>query len=347
MINGKDLSFPLACEWQTPVVLDALQRAHCHLAELDRIAAPAVRILTQVLQTQEIQNNAAIAGISATQQDLYECVVCRGGDDSETKTAARYAKAMTDGWGEVRDSAMLPLAAIIRIRQTITDSQTKWRNFADAKMPTAPPPPQVPILMTKLEKYMHENTSTDPLVRMAVMHRRFCNIRPFDSGNGGTGRIVNILFLIKEKLLCAPILYLSGYINQTRTDYYHLLHNGGWQEWLLYMLRGIATTAQHSAKLAQNIIALHNNHKRHIDNNYSFRNDDLLTALFYHPYIKAALLAKALGISRAKATIYLESLTADGILQKMRPRRRNYYINLGVMDILFTQPKINLPAAKK
>ena len=88
-------------------------------------------------------------------------------------------------------------------------------------MPTAPPPPQVPILMTKLEKYMHENTSTDPLVRMAVMHRRFCNIRPFDSGNGGTGRIVTP-FLIKEKLLCAPILYLSGYINQTRTDYYHL-----------------------------------------------------------------------------------------------------------------------------
>ncbi len=318
------------------VIENAASEARRKLKALNRIAAPAGHLLTAAFGMQETQNSAELDGIMTTQQDLYEYSLCPGSEQAEVR-AARYGEAMDNGWREVAGGAGLPLDAIIRIRQTIAGSRTKWRKTSNAE---SPPPKLVPPMMAQLESKMHRQTDADPLVRMAMIHHRLRSIQPFDSDCSSTGRVVNLLFLIKEGLLCAPVLYLSAYFNRTHADYDRLqLGGGGGKEWLLYMLGGITITAKHAAQMAINIIAAHKNLKKRISGNGHYHSN-LPTALFVHPYINAPILAKELWVSEEEAGEYLEALTVKGVLQRMRLLGEDIYINLAIMDILLTQPEL-------
>ncbi len=114
-------------------------------------------------------------------------------------------------------------------------------------------------LMTNLEQYINneESDDIDPLIKMAIIHHQFESIHPFYDGNGRTGRIINILYLVKNNLLDMPILYLSNYIIQHKNTYYQLLQkareNNSWEEWIYYILDAVETTSIDTMHMIQSI----------------------------------------------------------------------------------------------
>jgi len=211
---------------------------------------------------------------------------------------------------------------------------------------TPPSPERIGGLMGELEKFIHAESPLDPLVKMALIHHQFETIHPFYDGNGRTGRIINSLFLVKEQLLDTPILYLSRYISQTKTEYYQGLQqvrdHSDWEPWLVYMLKGVATTARHTTRLVEGIAGLLQKHQQKIRANYRFYSQDLINNIFRHPYTKVAFVERDLSVSRATATRYLNTLARDGILIKHRLGRENYYINHELVNLLFNMPALDL-----
>jgi len=169
-----------------------------------------------------------------------------------------------------------------------------------------PSPERVPDLMSQLERYLHdEEVSPDPLIRMAVVHHQFETIHPFYDGNGRTGRIINVLSLVRGGLLDSPILYLSRYISQTRARYYaelqHVRETGEWEGWLVYLLQGVAVTAAHTTRLVEAIGSLLQSHRHLVRDRHRFYSQDLINNIFRHPYTEVAFVEHDLGVSRATA----------------------------------------------
>ncbi len=196
--------------------------------------------------------------------------------------------------------------------------------------------------MSDLEYFINSEQPLDPLVSMVLIHHQFETIHPFYDGNGRTGRIINILYLVTTELLDTPILYLSRYINQTKAEYYVELQRvrdtGEWESWLLYILKGVNLTAQHTIDLIQKIQKLLTETKQEIRDKHKFYSQDLINNLFRHPYTKVAFLKNDLGVPRATATRYLETLSKAGVLNKHRHGKESYYTNHKLIDILFNMP---------
>jgi Fic family protein len=194
--------------------------------------------------------------------------------------------------------------------------------------------------MSNLEKYINvsEMQNCDPLIKMAMIHFQFESIHPFYDGNGRTGRIINILYLILEGLQNVPILYLSHYIIKHKADYYRLLQKvreeNLWEEWLLFMIKGVERTAIVTIELIGNIKALMLQYKHKLRDNYKFYSQDLLNNLFAHPYTKIEFLVDDLGVSRLTAANYLNKLAEDKILRKDKLGTGNYYINEALFELL-------------
>ena len=173
---------------------------------------------------------------------------------------------------------------------------------------------------------------------MALIHHQFESIHPFYDGNGRTGRIVNVLYLVKEGLLDIPVLYLSRHIVRTKPDYYRLLQavreNDAWEEWVLYMLDAVASTAADAIATIRAIKTLLQGAKQTLRANYKFYSQDLINNLFSHPYTKVEFVQHDLGVARLTATRYLDALARDGVLEKRRIGRTNYYINRPLYALL-------------
>lgn len=198
----------------------------------------------------------------------------------------------------------------------------------------------IPTLMAGLERFMNDPDlmPVDPLIKMALIHHQFESIHPFYDGNGRTGRIVNVLYLVKEGLLDIPVLYLSQHIVRTKADYYRLLQavrdDDAWEEWVLYMLEAVEQTALKTIHTVQAIKAALMDYKHRIRETHKFYSQDLINHLFIHPYTKIEFLQNELGISRITATRYLDALTQDGFLVKHKVGRSNYYVNQALNQIL-------------
>ena len=205
-------------------------------------------------------------------------------------------------------------------------------------------PPQdareVKRLIGELERFWHDEPAfdADPLIRMALIHHQFESIHPFYDGNGRTGRIVNVLYLVKEGLLDIPVLYLSRHIVRTKTDYYRLLQHvrekDAWEEWVIYMLTAVELTAAETVNTIQAIRLLLMKLKHEIRSEYKFYSQDLLNNLFAHPYTKIEFIQRDLGVSRLTAAKYLDALVKGKLLQKRKLGRSNYYINAPLFKIL-------------
>jgi Fic family protein len=213
---------------------------------------------------------------------------------------------------------------------------------SDGRVVYTPPqdPAAINALMSELERFLNEGDrfSADPLIKMALIHHQFESIHPFYDGNGRTGRIINVLYLVKEGLLDIPVLYLSRHIVRTKFDYYRLLQDvrerDAWEEWVLYMLTAVEVTAKEAIATIRAIKMLLLDYKHRIRDRYRFYSQDLINNLFSHPYTKIEFIQDDLNVSRLTATKYLESLTADGFLQKRKVGRSNYYINVPLYEIL-------------
>ena len=194
--------------------------------------------------------------------------------------------------------------------------------------------------MTNLEKFINDSSISDldPLVKMAIIHFQFESIHPFYDGNGRTGRIMNILYLILQNLQSLPILYLSSYIIKTKSEYYRLLQHvretESWEEWIIYMVEGIEQTSIETIGLIKEIKELMLSFKNKLRDGYKFYNQDLLNNLFKHPYTKIEFIVNDLKVSRITAANYLNKLAEDGLLRKEKLGTGNYYINEQLFEIL-------------
>lgn len=207
-------------------------------------------------------------------------------------------------------------------------------------------PPQEPdaivALMRDLEQAINDPDAVpvDPLIKMALIHHQFESIHPFYDGNGRTGRILNVLYLVKEGLLDIPVLYLSRHIVQTKAEYYRLLQavrdHDAWEDWVLYMLEAVEQTAQQTVKTVVAIRDALFDYKHRIREQHKFYSQDLINSLFMHPYTKIEFMQNDLQVSRLTATKYLETLTESGFLEKQKIGRSNYYINHALTRILVT-----------
>ena len=188
--------------------------------------------------------------------------------------------------------------------------------------------------MDNLVQFINDDdvSDLDPLVKMAIIHHQFESIHPFYDGNGRTGRILNILYLVAQGLLDLPVLYLSHYLIHHKADYYHYIQEvrdtGNWENWLLYMLEGIEKTAISTIILVQEMKKLMNYYKRTIrEQKPKIYQQELLNNLFNHPYTKIEFMVQDLGVSRKTASKYLDELVEIKLLEKHKIGRNVYYIN--------------------
>jgi len=219
---------------------------------------------------------------------------------------------------------------------------TSLKNSSTGEIVYTPPQDinDINKLMANLEEFINNQSMCDydPLVKLAIIHFQFESIHPFYDGNGRTGRIINILYLILEELQNLPILYLSNYIIKNKPDYYHHLQqirdDNNWEEWILFIIRGIEITSKETINLISQIRELMLEYKYKLRDNYKFYSQDLLNNLFKHPYTKIEFIVNDLNVSRITAANYLNKLAEDGMLRKERIGTGNYYINERLFDLL-------------
>ena len=346
-------------EIETREVLKKLTSARAALAELKGVAStiPNEQILIDTLSLQEAKDSSEIENIVTTHDEVYGSYL---GDNRFSSAAAkevhRYAAALKFAFNQVRENGFINLKLIIQVQELIEGNSAGIRKQPGTKLindqtsETVYVPPQehqtIMKLMSNLELFINDEIEydADPLVKMAIIHHQFESIHPFYDGNGRTGRIINIPYLIRVELLNLPILYLSRYIIRNRQGYYDLLQrtreSGQWENWILYILDAVEKTAIETVATISHIKQLMLQQKQLIRNQQPrMYSQDLINNLFRHPYTKIKLVQKDLGVSRLTATKYLEILCEMGILSKVRIGRTNYYINTTLLDLLKNGPK--------
>ncbi|MEP7246438.1 MAG: Fic family protein [Gammaproteobacteria bacterium] len=348
--------FPLsalqASRFDRPDILKRLTSASRGLAELKGVAAsmPNQGILISTLGLQEAKDSSAIENIVTTHDELFRGdAFPDSAGSAATKEVARYQQALSVGLAAVKRTGLLTINHILRIQSELEQNTAGFRKLpgtslksSDGRVVYTPPqdPKVINGLMSELERFINEDDrfSADPLIKMALVHHQFESIHPFYDGNGRTGRIISVLYLVKEGLLDIPVLYMSRHIVRTKPEYYRLLQEvrdrDAWEEWVLYMLTAVEKTATDAIGVIQAIKALLLDYKHRIRAQHRFYSQDLINNLFSHPYTKIEFIQTDLKVSRLTATKYLEALTAAGFLEKQKVGRSNYYINVPLYGIL-------------
>ena len=355
MAKSSKKLFPLPLDWdvETKTVLKSLPSAHAALAELKGIAStmPNQSILINTLGLQEAKDSSAIENIITTHDDLYKSELNLHSYKSlNAKEVQNYIAATKTGFDLISKTGLLTNRTVLKIQEVLEGNKAGFRklpgttlkNTSTGEIIYTPPqdPEEIKDLMTNLEKFINDKESTDfdPLVKMAIIHYQFESIHPFYDGNGRTGRIINILYLIQEKLQNLPILYLSSYIIKNKSDYYRLLQEvrtkNNWEEWLLFMIKAVDQTSRETIDLISKIRELMMNYKRTLRDNYKFYSQDLLNNLFKHPYTKIEFIQLDLNVSRITAANYLNQLADDKLLTKKKLGTANYYINDPLFKLL-------------
>jgi Fic family protein len=349
----KLLPLPLDWDVETKTVLKSLPSAHAALAELKGIAStmPNQNILINTLGLQEAKDSSAIENIITTHDDLYKSELNLDSYKSlNAKEVQNYIAATKTGFDLISKTGLLTNRIVLKIQEVLEGNKAGFRKLPGTALKNAstgeiiytPPqdPEEIKNLMANLEKFINDKESSDfdPLVKMAIIHYQFESIHPFYDGNGRTGRIINILYLIQERLQYLPILYLSNYIIKNKSDYYRLLQEvrtkNNWEEWLLFMIKAVDQTSRETIDLIIKIRELIMNYKRTLRDNYKFYSQDLLNNLFKHPYTKIEFIQRDLNVSRITAANYLNQLADDRLLTKKKLGTANYYINDPLFKLL-------------
>ena len=346
-----------AKDFESPNVLKATATASRQLAELKGLAAsmPNQDILINTLALQEAKDSSAIENIVTTHDELFRSATYPDLFASPAAKEVRdYATALRIGYDLVGKTGLLTVNHIVNLQAELehndaglrTQSGTVLKNSTDEVVYTPPQDPAAIIdLMSDLERFINDDEAfdADPLIKMAIIHHQFESIHPFYDGNGRTGRILNVLYLVREGLLDIPVLYLSSHIVRTKADYYRLLQTvreqDRWEEWVLYMLEAVEETAGQTIATIHAIKAALFDYKHRIRDGYRFYSQDLINNLFTHPYTKIEFVQRDLSVSRLTATKYLDALTGGGFVRKQKIGRGNYYINLALNAVLQSRPQ--------
>lgn len=350
---------PPPLELETKAVLKRCVTARSALAELKQAAEliPNQTMLINIIPLLEARHSSEIENIVTTTDRLFQFAQADQHADPATKEALRYRTALYNGFRSLQQRPLCTVTAV-EICQTIKDAAidirttpgTALANDRNGAVIYTPPIGEANLrdLLANWERFLHNERELDPLVRMAVGHYQFEAIHPFVDGNGRTGRVLNVLFLIEEGLLQLPILYLSRYILSRKTDYYRLLldvtREQAWEPWILYMLKGVEETAQWTvAKIAAiRALAEHTSTyaKQQAPKIYS---RELMEVIFEQPYCRIANLVERGIAQRQSASRYLKELVAIGILQEMTAGKEKLFIHPRLMQLLSRDTNTFLP----
>lgn len=334
--------------------LRQLAASHRKLAELKGVARtiPNETILISTLTLQEAFDSSAVENIITTRDELYQAeLFAEKLGTPAAKEVQLYARALRSGFDLVRGDRILTDGHIVQIQGELERNSAGFRRVPGTNLKELDSgtviytPPQdfdtISKLMRNLSDFINneELSDLDHLVKLAVIHHQFESIHPFYDGNGRTGRIINILYLVIKDLLDLPILYLSRYIIRNKSDYYKLLQavrdHGDWEQWILFILKGIEVTSIQTIDLINGIRDLMMTCKaslrRELPKIYS---QDLLNSLFRHPYTKIEFVQSELGVTRKTASRYLNLLEADGYLKKLKIGRSTFYFNEPLLNLL-------------
>ena len=343
---------PPQSEIESKVVLKACVRARASLAELRGMAGriPNQGMLINIIPMLEAQASSEIENIVTTTDQLFQFANenQHSQADLATKEALRYRTALQKGYRSLSDRP-LSTATAVEICRTIKGIDMDIRrvpgtaliNNATQQVIYTPPEGEENIrnLLADWERFIHNSQEIDPLVRMAVMHYQFEAIHPFSDGNGRTGRVLNLLFLISEGLLELPILYLSRYIIQNKQQYYQLLMqvttDQAWEEWILYMLEAVQSTADWTAKKIDAICALMDETKEKIrQSTQKAHAHELVDLIFTQPYCRISNLVDREIAQRQTASKILKELVDMNILREVSVGREKVFINIRLMGLL-------------
>jgi Fic family protein len=359
MIN-KDLPFnqlpdlPPKVNLETPDIFRATIQANRLLAELKGFCEtlPNPQMLLNTIVLQESKESSAIENIVTTQDELYKATLM--GDlvkNQSAKEVLQYSQALHWGLDQLHANAFITTKLLVGIMQKLRLTQenirknpgTKLANPINGQVVYTPPEGEETIRqkLAALERFINENelSQLDPLIKMALIHYQFEAIHPFTDGNGRTGRILNILYLVQQKLIGLPMLYLSRYIIENKSDYYRLLREvteqEKWADWVLYVVNGVAETAALTLSKIRSILELkvqaEQDIKLALGTSYS---KELVELIFSFPYIKIGVLEENQIAKRQTASVYLQKIEAIGWLRSIKPSREVYYINEKLIEVL-------------
>lgn len=336
---------------ESVAILKALTKASRALGELkgEVKKIPNSQILIDTLSLQEAKDSNEVENIVTTDDELYQAAVDEKVTSVAAKEAKNYADALKRGYTIIKEKGLLTTNDIIKIQKKIAPNHpirkvpgTVLKNPRTDEVVFTPPQNynEIKSLLENLEAYINspEFHEIDSLIKMPIIHYQFESIHPFYDGNGRTGRIINMLYLVQQKLLDIPVLYLSSYIIKNKNDYYRLLQEvrtkDAWEEWIIWMLKGVEITALETIKVVNKIKILMDDYKKEIRSEFSFYSHDLINILFKHPYTKIDFLQKELGVHRNTASSYLNALAKHGLLNKVKIGKSNYYINQKLFNTL-------------
>jgi Fic family protein len=339
---------------ETTAIFKAVIKANKLLAELKGYCQtlPNPQMLLNTIVLQESKESNAIENIVTTQDELYKATLMGDGVKNQAaKEVLQYREAIYWGIQELQKNNLITTNLLVGLMQRLRSSSenirkntgTKLANPTNNQVVYTPPEGENVIRekLSQLEIFINDNefSDLDPLIKMALVHYQFEAIHPFSDGNGRTGRILNILYLIQQELLGLPVLYLSNYIIQNKSDYYRLLREiteeGNWEEWVLFMVNGISETSAMTLSKIHGILQLkedtNHNAKEILKSSYS---KELIDLIFSHPYIKIKVLEDHNIAKRQTASEYLKKLESKGILGSVKIGNEIYYINKALITIL-------------
>lgn len=338
-------------ELETRAVLKQAIAARTALAELKGTARllPNQAVLIQTIGLQEAKLSSEIENIVTTDDALYRGFANQGeGADAHTKEVLRYQEALWQGHRALQEGQPLTQRVFDQLYRVIKQADDGVRRLPGTRLAGAgrrtvyTPPEGEDVIREKLanlERFINEPSELDPLVRMAIAHYQFEAIHPYPDGNGRTGRILNILMLLSDGLLDVPVLYLSRYIMENRPAYYQGLlgvtAERRWEEWVLYMLSAVESTAHLTAERIRSILELKDAARAKAESVLpKVQVPAILDVVFRHPYCKVRFLEEAGLGSRPTCTKFLRALTEAGLLREQSVWRDNYFINDAFVAVL-------------
>lgn len=350
---------PPSSDLETKLILKTCIRARSSLAELKQAAEliPNQAILINTLPLLEAQASSEIENIVTTSDRLFQSRELEDQADPATREALRYSHALLEGFQQLQSRPLstrtaehlcsLIKGAPMAVRRVPGTALAESRSGAIIYTPPAGEE-LLRTLLSNWERFLHEWTELDPLIRMAVGHYQFEAIHPFTDGNGRTGRVLNSLFLISENLLTLPVLYLSRYIISHKADYYELLLNvtryGAWEEWIVFILTGVEETALWTIGKIEAIRMLQTMTMNYVRQAApKIYSHELLNLIFELPYCRIQNVMERGLAARQTASTYLKSLVELRVLREIQKGREKIFIHPQLMRLLTQEDNRIIP----